>query len=598
MLRLLHEIRDAASLECVAYNWSDLRGMTKVDSDQACALAHDLFLCSAAAVLDEAGDARFVEALPEISPTVLVSAEVKKFAEELKHLAFDRFAWRRLIAYTLDHVPLDDISRTAYERFRRPAVRYGSVAPSETEELWTAVSDFVARWTSADVFRVLLGGGQIEAEDLDNFLRDLTERYERSATLLGSHAAWYLYGFWIERASTHHLWPTEPVEFARIRSELGSAVGEYGGVAGGWVDYFLGYNSQNAVTMILESAPELSFPVDALRTEIRRGDKLRWINDDFLDRIGPATYNVKHHPKGKRVESICRELVQTLEAREMSEDDDDGPIVFRSVAGTDIRQTHRYLTGLTTKHFLGEVAELFALPLVLRALSHRFPNGATCIPGTAIRLHNGRRLSKGPDGIIGTLRRESGLLVLRLHALVEVKGYDEGEPELLRQFEERHLRRLRSHKVHLSCSSLTLGGRWLATIEKGVSERGRPRTEVIVDRCEIDDDVKLIAVLPGKLTRKAPLTRIIPIVSPWTEEGLRDLARSFLVAILRESGNKVDLEQDHYLLGQKAWAAATSSLLRDPAMNLTAEDRSSMLQIGQADHIRPDASLLAVRAEV
>lgn len=86
MLRLLHEVRDAAALECAAYNWSDLRGMTKVDSDQACALAHDLFLCSAAAVLDEAGDARFADALPEISPAVLISAEVKTFAEELKHL--------------------------------------------------------------------------------------------------------------------------------------------------------------------------------------------------------------------------------------------------------------------------------------------------------------------------------------------------------------------------------------------------------------------------------------------------------------------------------------------------------------------------------
>lgn len=597
MLRLLHEVRDAASLECVKYNWSDLRGMTRADSDQACALAHDLFLCSAAAVLDEAGDVRFADALPEISPAVLVSAEVKTFVEELKHLAFDRFAWRRLVAYTLGHVPLDDVSRTAYERFRRPAVRYGSVAPSETEELWTAVSDFIARWTSAGVFRMLLGGGQIDDDVRDTFLRELTERYERSAALLGSQAAWYLYGFWIERANARRLWQTEPAEFTRVRSELGSAVSAYGGVAGGWVDYFLAYNSQNAVTMILESLPELSFPVDALRTEIRRGDKHLWINDDFLDRIGPATYNVEHHLKGKRVVSICREFVQTLEAREMSGDDDNGPIVFRSVAGIDIRQTHRYLTGLTKKHFLGEVAELFALPLVLRALGDRFPSGATCIPGTAIRLHNGRRLSKGPDGIIGTLRRESGLLVLRVYALVEVKGYDEGEPELLRQFEQRHLRRLRSHKVHLSCSSLDPGGRWLATIELGVSERGRPRTEVVVDRCEIDDDVQLIAVLPGRLTRKAPLTRIIPIASPWTEEGLRDLARSFLVAILRESGNKVDQEQEHYYLGQTAWAAATSSLLRDPAMKLTPEDRSSMLQLEHADQIRPDASMLAVRAE-
>lgn len=150
------------------------------------------------------------------------------------------------------------------------------------------MSDFVARWTSADVFRVLLGGGQIADDERDNFLRELTERYERSATLLGSHASWYLYGFWIERASARHLWQTEPAEFARVRSELESAVSEYGGVAGGWVDYFLAYNSQNAVTMILESLPELSFPVDALRTEIRRGDRHLWINDDFLDRIGPA----------------------------------------------------------------------------------------------------------------------------------------------------------------------------------------------------------------------------------------------------------------------------------------------------------------------
>jgi hypothetical protein len=597
MLRLLHEVRDAATLECAAYDWSALRGMTEADSDQACALAHDLVLCSAAAVLDEAGDARFADALPEISPAVLVSAEVKTFAEELKQLAFDRFAWRRLVRYTLEHVPLDDVSRTAYERFRRPAVRYAGIAPAESEELWTAVSDFAARWSFASVFLVLLGGGRIADEVRDRFLRELTERYERAAALLGVHGAWYLYGFWIERAHARRLWQTEPAELARVRTELGRAAGEYGGAAGGWVDYFLAYNSQNAVTMILESAPELYFPVDALRAEIRRGDKLLWINDDFLDRAGPATYNVEHHHKGKRVVAVCREFVETLQAREMTGDGDDEPIVFRSVAAADIRQTHRYLTGLTTKHFLGEVAELFALPLVIRALGERFPPGATCIPGTAVRLYKGRRRSKGPDGIIGTLHRESGRVVLRVHALVEVKGYDEGEAELLRQFEERHLRRLRSHEIRLSCSSLDRGGRWLAAIEPGVSERGRPRTEVIVDRCEIDADVQLIAVLPGKPTRKAPLTRIIPIASPWTEEGLRDLARSFLVAILRESGNKVDLEQEHYHLGQKAWAAATSALLRDPDIKLTPEDRSSMLQIAHADTIRPDASLLAVRAE-
>lgn len=588
-LRLLSTIPDGSPLECAKYRADDFHG----DLEQAGDLAHDLFLGAIAAVLDEAGNPQFAHGLADIPAAVLASREVKLFTERLRAFPFSRFALRRLVERTLDVVELDHVSRAAYETYLRPSRKYTSLTPRAAEDLWRGLSSFVVRWTSGRVFAVVFAGGTLDGATSDAFLADLMSIFERTRAALGPHAAWNLLGFWLEGAHAAELWgDAEPASIKQGRQALLTVTTGVAG-EGGWFDYFLAYNSQHAVTMLVESAPELYFPVDALRAVVPPDVEASWLGDDFQDRIGPATYNVEHNVKGKRVKGVCKQFVDDRDAKAMA--GEEGPFEVSGYTSRDLLETQRYISSLTVKHFLGEIAELLALPLVVRTLGSRFPSGATCVPGTAIRLQRGRRVAKGPDGLVGSLRAEGDLVVFRVHAIIEVKGYAKSATQLLEQFENKHLRRLRSHSLRLSCSSFAPGGRWLATLNKSVSERGRSRIEVMVDRCEVDDDVLLVAVVPGQVEAIPPAHGLLRLSLLWTDEGLRALTRSFLLAILRESGNKVDEDQLEYYLGQTAWNAAVQPLLANPGLALTPEDRSTIRQLGQPE-VRPDDFMLAVCA--
>src|SRR5256885_309584 len=82
------------------------------------------------------------------------------------------------------------------------------------------------------------------------------------------------------------------------------------------------------------------------------------------------------------------------------------------------------------------------------------------------------------------------------------------------------------------------------------------RTTVTVSRVELVDDLLLLSVVPGRLSgRDDSDDAMLQLQLPWTARGIREMTRGFVMATLRESGNKVDMEQRDYTLAQRAWAA-------------------------------------------
>jgi hypothetical protein len=210
---------------------------------------------------------------------------------------------------------------------------------------------------------------------------------------------------------------------------------------------------------------------------------------------------------------------------------------------------------------LGHVAELIAMPLAIRGVRDELPPDATCIPGTAIRLSSGQQ---GPDGVIGTLQCHGSTTTLHVHALVEVKGYDRRTAkELLAQL-EKHARRITNEHLIIA----HIGAR-------SVPHTTKNKSELVIDRVELADDVKLIAVVPARPSGRPRIApRLTEISMPWTGEGLRAMALSSLVAIVRECGNKADTDQLDYQFGRKAWSACLQPLLS--VGGLDDQDRASM----------------------
>lgn len=561
-----------ADWQFARYDWRSGGGICLEDFEAARELAHDIFLCSAAAVLAEAGHPRYAEKWSGISPVVLLSDELNAFVDQLGQWEFTRFSFRKAMGYVLDHAVIGDATRAAYATYVRPTLRRRELSAGEAEEVWQAVGAFLDRAMRSSVFPNLflmpirgpLAVNGVAGEDYDRFLLDFAALARRTVELLGTQGTWSLFSFWITRTQTADLWPSggEAGDLRDLCTAERTAMRGFNADAG-WIDYFVAGCSAMATAMVRESAQELYFPVAALRGRITRDDDNSWLGDDFIDRAWTANFDVVNHPKGRRVREACREYAA------LDEWGGGGPIELTSLRRAEVIETHRFLTGFTRKHFLGHFAEMFALPLVIRAFGDRLTEESTCVPGTALRL--GRM---GPDAIIGTVRRHGDDLVAHVHAIVEVKGYD---PKTKKQTEKiveqlhRHRRRLSREPLRLTCTSFDAGGRWALPAEG--------RQTFTVKRCSVADDALLVAVTPAQPSAGDRFGGAIhEVAMPWTAEGVRELAEGFLLATLRECAKEIDDDPDSSL-GREAWAAAVRPFLDDPT--LTPEDRRSMRMLSE-----------------
>ena len=535
-MRFLPTVEKSEELELCGRNWNLAEVRRAGGYDDALALTRDVLQATAAIVLAEAGQTRFVEALPRVSAEALASSHLQTFFRFLPHRAFARYALRELIVQTLAARRLNDPTRKALQSYLRPELRTQTITESDAAELWDQHEAFLDRWVARASFEPL------PPTDAPEFFGDLYALADRATELLGAAAAFELLQFWIESK------PTDRLETAfgdRMQQERDYEPD------GGWIDYFLGFASDYLMALFIESAPELRFQWDRLQAEIARADVGAWLNDDVFERLKTATFNVDTHPAGSRVTQSAHALWRER-----------GAVTTLNIfTPEEVLDTQRFLISCSRKQMLGHVAELIAMPLAIRAIRDELPPDATCIPGTAIRLSSGQQ---GPDGIIGTLSRGGTETVLRVHALIEVKGYDRRTaPELLEQL-EKHERRIVDERLIVAHA----GDRW-------VPHTTKKKSELTIDRVEIAGDVRLLAVVPGRPSgRRRVVARLVEISMPWTGEGLRAIALSSLVAIVRECGNKADVDQLDYSFGRKAWSASLRPVLS--AGGLDDQDRASM----------------------
>lgn len=520
-------------------------------------LAHDVVLASAAVIFADAGAPALFDSLPLVPPQVLQSRKLRSFASKLGAPAFPRFMLRQTMAFALTRGRFTGATRAAYASYLRPSL---GVTVRDVEATRERFLSFFTRWVDADAFSSVLfvDGGTVPAA----FHDELSELAAFATENLGARSAYDLLTFWIRRDDT----------VRKSFSDVEKRASRYD-QDGGWIETFLEFSSEMAFRLIMESAPELRFPVDRLRGRQHRDDDFAWLNDDFLARAGKATFNVVDHPKGSRVVAAAMEYAAMEQA---GVDVDDVPLSF-ATAG-EILKTHQFLVSFTRKHFLGHIAELIALPLVIRSLGEDFAT-ATCIPGTAIDMSSGKQ---GADAIIGDVHRDGGALVLRVRAIAEVKGYEKSRKDAVPAQLAQHAERLVAERVTLSCSTPDADGRWLA-------RDSRDATTVTIDRVEIADDLRLIGIVParpGGMDRSSG--RYIELQLPWLKEGMRELALAFLRYVVGQCGRRVDSDDDE--LGIRAWIAATQPLLGDPA--LAAQDRTSIKEL--AREVDADQFLVAV----
>lgn len=567
----LRTISIPSQIEFATYDWRAGGGVSLEDFDAASDLAYDIFICSAAAVLAEAGHPQYADEVSGISPAVLLSDELNGFVDRMGQWEFTRFSFRQAMAHIVNHAVLGDATRTAYASFVRPTLRLRQISAAEAEEVWQAFAGFLSRSMNTRVFEnlfLLPVAGPLTLNgtaraDYDQFLIDFAAVAQRMVEILGTRGTWSLFSFWITRIHTAKLWHSkgEADDLRDLCSAERLAMSGFNDDAG-WIDYFVAGCSPMGTAMVRESAQELYFPVTALRGCITRDDDNSWLGDDFMERAWTTNFHVTEHPKGKRVVEACREYA------ELNPWGADGPVELSSLSRKEVIETHHFLTGFTRKHFLGHFAEMFALPLVLRAFGDRFGEGMTCVPGTALRL--GRM---GPDAIIGTVRREGDQYVVHVHAIVEVKGYEPTTRQTVQIVEQlqKHRRRLLRDPLKLTCTSFDDRGRW------ALPRDGRLTFQV--DRCTVADDALLVAVTPALEAGGDRFGGAIhEVMMPWTAKGIRELAEGFLLAVLRECGKKID-HDTFSTLGRQAWSAAVLPYIDEPG--LSGEDKQSMKRLSE-----------------
>lgn len=586
-----------AGFESARYDW---RGLSFIDEEhyaEAQRLTTEVCRASVAIVLAEAGHPNYADSLGGAPVRVLISDDVTNFWKlRLGQTAFRRFVFREVIARTIAGLRDDDPTRSAVATYLRPSLESPQLDAATAEELWTATTEFFDRWIPKYAFFELFtlplrtgGWAPHSPEKHGELVDELHALALRSIAALGSKPTWDMLSFWIARVRDANVWRDAAQEAAmkNICAAEAAAAHSYE-EAGGWIEYLLGYYADQTIAWLIESASELYFPIDGVRAPLERSASSSWLGTDFFERAQEALYHVKDHPKGRRVLDACREYGNALAARELLDDYDDSPIVLKSLTREEVIQTHRFLISHARKHFLGHVAEMLALPLAIRAAGDRFGSNVTCIPGTAIR-YAGSPSTQGPDAVFATLTTEGGRTHLRVHGIVEVKGCDTAQ-RLLREELDNHVVRLTGERVHLTYA-LGARSRWEPRSVARTSSKNGVWTDVAVDSCEVDDDVLKIAVVPGRPSRRIrAVSGMLKLQLPWTAAGIREMTRGFVVAMLRESANKVDTQQDDYFFGRDAWVAALRPYLGDP--DLTREDRRSMEQLATSD-IHPDRHLLA-----
>lgn len=593
----LRTITGDSAFDGTTYNW---RGMTVFEVDHfenVVHLSRDIWEMCAAIVLAEAGMPAHADAVAEDVPLALLArGEVMGLATIwLGQRAYRRFVFREMMRRTLRDVRLPVATRDVFATYLTPALRSPAVTESEAAALLDRFREFLDRWLPLPFMDLLMlpyrSTLAIDGAARDRYLEyvdDLLDVASLHAEKLGDDATWDVLSFWIDRTRDAGVWrdAEQQARGMALCAKEAQAMHEYG-EDGGWIDYLLGWRSELTIAYLLESAPDLYFPIDRLRTEQWRADSTSWLSNDFFERGDKATFHVKDDPKGKRVLEACREYAATCDARAMLDEDDDLPIELHGHTFEEVRETHRFLTGGARKRFLGHVAEILALPLVVRYATTLFGESVTCIPGTAISYAHAPD-THGPDAIIGTVTMRDRA-VIRVQAIVEVKGCERSRELLLDEL-RRHRRRLESETVLLSFR----GRRW-----EPAPEPKRPSTadrqQIEVERFEFADDFLFISVVPGRPSgRDDSGAEMLQLQLPWSAAGIRAMTRGFLVATLRESANWVDRDHRDYTLGQRAWAAAVRPHLADP--RLTREDRRSMLQIIDLE-IAPERELLAMIAE-
>lgn len=402
-------------------------------------------------------------------------------------------------------------------------------------------------------------------------LSDLDVLAAHVRPLLGEQLTLDLLGFWIPRQKEAPT-GTTPL-MASLRSTAAKRSG-FGG--GGFIEFFLGFSSDLAISLLKASAAELCFLRDRLRLDMTPDDSAEWLNDQFYERAGPHLFNVKTHPKGKRLLTVCTELLRLEEMSQMADETLPRHPSMGSLSRAEIRQTHRYLTAHTRKHFLGSFAEFLGATLAIRATGGL--GAQTLIPGHSIRIANGRRGSPGPDGILGTIRTDAaGAPTLHVNALLEVKGYDPSPRSKPREQLLKHQRRMSMHGVRLSFDPAS--NRWISSISKN-------QELLIIKNIIFDDDCRHIPILPSQPVDHSD-GAYSEIYLPWTGDGLRRMAAFHLREVLAQAALVVDPEEAVNDLGERAWYAALAPYETDPGFSN--EDRAAIRDL--IDRRRPDTLL-------
>lgn len=596
----IDDITDASSITGTTYDWRGIEAVDEDHYDHVVGVARDVFTASVAIVLAECGVARYADGLAALVPLrVLTSREVSSFAHVwLGHRAFRRFVLRKVMERTMRDTRRPIATRDVLGTYLTPTLRSAAITDAEASALWDQLQAFLQRWLPSGRFMDLLtlplrSSLDVAGESLERHLKfvdDLLALAASCVSRIGEDATWDVLSFWIGRTKDANVWrsPEQEAQGKALCAKQTQAMHSYE-EDGGWIDYLLGWNTELTIAYLLESAPELYFPIDGLRADLPRSQSTAWLSGDFFERGNSAQFHVMDHPKGKRVLDACHEYANALSACESLVGDDDGtPISLHRFSREDIVETQRFIASGSRKHFLGHVAEMLALPLVVRYAAARFGNGVTVIPGTAITYAHSSK-AQGPDALIASVTLNGDHSLLRVHAIVEVKGCETKRDALLSQLLS-HRHRLTTEQVMLSLR----GDRW-----EPPAVDSRPstaaRTTVTVSRVELADDLLLLSVVPGRLSgRDDSDDAMLQLQLPWTAKGIREMTRGFVMATLRESGNKVDVEQRDYTLAQRAWAATVRPHMDDPT--LSPEDRASMKQIVNFT-IRPDEELLALVME-
>ncbi|MEO8380073.1 MAG: hypothetical protein ABI779_10460 [Acidobacteriota bacterium] len=596
----IDDITDPSSITGTTYDWRGIEAMDEEHYDHVVRVARDVFTASAAVVLAECGVPRYADALAAAVPLrVLTSREVCSFAHVwMGQRAFRRFVLRKVIERTVRETPLPATTRDVLRTYLTPTLRSPAINEAEGADIWERFEAFLERWLPSGPFVDLLTlpvRGSLHVSEARRerhlaFVDDLLALTMTSIGRIGEDASWDMLSFWIGRTRQANVWRSAEQEsqgqalFAKQVAAMRSYEED-----GGWIDYLLGWNTELTIAYLLESAPELYFPIDRRRIDLPRSRSTSWLSGDFFERGNSVQFHVADHPKGKRFLDACRDYEDELSARERRGDEDDGtPISLDRFSREEIVETQRFLASGTRKHFLGHVAEMLALPLVVRYAAGRFGDGVTVIPGTAI-TYAASPDAQGPDAIIATVTFSGVEAHLRVHALVEVKGCETRRDVLLTQL-HNHQRRLTTEQVRLSRS----GDRWEPPAVESRSSTSS-RVTVNASLVELDDDLVLLSIVPGRLSgRDDSDETMLQLQLPWTAKGIREMTRGFVMATLRESGNKVDVDQRDYTMAQRAWAATVRPHMDDPT--LSPEDRASMRQIIDLT-VRPDEELLALVVE-